>query len=189
MAQKLKLPPLPFALDALEPVIGALTVEAHHFGHQAAYVKNYNKLLKAKSKNKILLDFNYNGALLHQMYWENLIPGGSSSPSEILKKNFTSPYGKSKDIVKSLKEKALSIRGSGWSLLTVDKNGFLKVRGIQNHMLECLGREHPICVIDTWEHAYYLQYAFHKKVFFDNFMNLINWDVVEGRYLDYMENL
>lgn len=173
---------LPFSLDALEPVISTETMDAHYNGHYANYVKKYNELVSKKSRDHNLIKFNYYGAILHELYWENLIPGGTFYPTRILRENFATWFEGNRSIQEELLDILMKIKGSGWALLMAYPDGRIKAGWIQNHRLETIGQAEPICVIDAWEHSYYLQYKYHKKDFFEKCMQTINWDIVEERY-------
>lgn len=183
LVRRLQVKPLPFELDALEPVISAETMDAHYNGHYRNYIKKYNRLISKDYRNPEEINFNRNGAFLHEFYWESLIPGGRSEPSELLIDNFSTWFGGRRDIVRQLKEITGKIQGSGWGLLLSDKEGRIKVGAIQNHRLESVIYDNLLLVVDIFEHSYYLDYLYHKESFLDNFMDLINWDVVEERYL------
>ena len=173
--KKIKLGRLPFHLDDLEPIVSRETMETHYFGHHKGYVDKYNKLIKnpkPSSNHDKKLKFNLNGHILHSLYWENLIPSGSFGPSPFLKNHYNG------NLVQDLFESTLDIMGSGWGLLVATKRGDVQIKKIQNHNLS---NHNPICVIDFWEHAYYIDYRNNKKEFLANFMSLVNWDIVEDR--------
>lgn len=168
---KLTLVPTPYAFEALEPVISRQTVELHHDKHQAVYVNNFNLALESGK----ISSFNYNGAILHQIYWENmrtpiennLPPEGMFEDFEKLKQDFTNA--------------AITVEGSGWAVLWKTESG-LAVGQLEKHNLLGLNGATPILVLDVWEHAYYLDYKNDRKSYVENWWKLVNWDDVEKRF-------
>lgn len=173
---KLTLSPLPYAYDALEPVISREIMELHHDKHHAAYVNAYNAALEKELTREVIRDisFNYNGAILHDLFWANM-----RSPKE----QNQPPAGLIPDFEKILKDfhnAALTVEGSGWAVLWKTPEG-LQVGQLEKHNLLGLNGAKPILVLDVWEHAYYLDYKNDRKSYVENWWKVVNWDEVENR--------
>lgn len=184
LPNKIYLPPLPYNLDSLEPTINQDVLHTHYYGHHKGYVDKYNKLIELPVKNKEDLEFNYNGHLLHSLYWNSISPA-VQRPVGNLKQHLRSQFGA--DFENILKEKliklATSVKGSGWAVLALDVNSdLLRIRTIPNHQLEIINNMIPLLVIDSWEHAYYLQYKNKRDTFINAFYSLLNWEQAEERY-------
>jgi len=169
---KLTLPPLPYAYDALEPVISKNIVELHHDKHQASYVNNFNLALDAGK----ISSFNYNGAIMHQIYWENMrSPIENNLPPEAMFEDF-------EKLKQEFTNAAITVEGSGWAVLWKTESG-LAVGQLEKHNLLGLNGAIPILVLDVWEHSYYLDYKNDRKAYVENWWKLVNWEDV-GRRLN-----
>ncbi len=194
---------LPFATDALEPVIDQLTVEIHHGKHHATYVNNLNGLMANLpdfadlSLEELLLNLNkipetqrqpvlnnagqvYN----HNIYWESL-QGGQQ------KFELSPELGKQIDQFESYEnfqklwtEAGLTQFGSGWVWLSVDNNGKLVITKTPNADSPLLHGLKPILTMDVWEHAYYLKYQNKRAEYIANFFSIINWAEVSRKYAE-----
>jgi len=169
-AGKYVLSPLPYAFDALEPVIDARTVELHYNFHHKPAVAAANKaedgLALARETNDFALVKHYEKELalglsshiLHTIYWTNLSAKGGSPTGSLLKaieKNF-----KSLDKFKAhLTAATTSVEGAGWGILGyLPSSGKLMILQCENHQKLTAWGVVPILVLDVWEHAYYLKY-------------------------------
>jgi len=162
--------PLPYAYDALEPVISKKIMELHHDKHYAAYVNNFNVALE---QGKIS-SFNYNGAVMHDLFWNNM-----RAPVE----NNLPPEGMFPDFEKFKQEfstAAVTVEGSGWAVLWKTENG-LMIGQLEKHNLLGLNGATPVLALDVWEHAYYLDYLNDRKSYVEKWWNLVNWDDVQKR--------
>lgn len=194
------LSPLPYAFDALEPNIDALTMEIHHDRHHAAYVANLNnaiagtewegktieEILKNISKASAAIRNNGGGHYNHSLFWEVINPENKGYLSGDLKAAIEATFG-SVDEFKAEFKKAASTRfGSGWAWLCVKADGSLCICSSPNQdnplmdISECPGT--PILGLDVWEHAYYLKYQNKRPDYIDAFWNVVNWNVVEAKY-------
>ena len=170
MMNKLTVKPLPYSYDALEPVISKKIMELHHDKHYAGYVNNFNNLLDAGK----ISSFNYNGAIMHEIFWGNL-----RSPIE----NNLPPEGIFEDFAKFREEfsaAALMVEGSGWAVLWKTELG-MAIGQLEKHNLLGLNGAKPILVLDVWEHAYYLDYLNDRKKYIEEWWKIINWDNVANR--------
>lgn len=195
------LPSLPYAYDALEPIIDAATMEIHHSRHHKAYVDNLNKALEGNeaadasieslmanmSKHSPAVRNNGGGHYNHTMFWQILLPSGKSEgPNGKLSEAINNTFGS----LDALKEKIASAGatrfGSGWAWLCVDANKALCVCSTPNQdnplmdIAECPGT--PILGIDVWEHAYYLKYQNKRPDYLSAIWNVINWEQVSKNY-------
>ena len=185
--------PLPYAYDALEPVIDARTVELHYNFHHKPAVAAANKaedalalaresgdfaLLKHHEKE---LALNLSSHILHTLYWTSLSAKGGSPTGSLLKaveKDF-----KSFDKFKAqLVAATISVEGSGWGILgylpAADK---LMVLQCENHHKLTAWGIVPILVLDVWEHAYYLKYQNRRPEYVNKLFGIINWENVATR--------
>lgn len=193
------LPPLPYAFNALEPHIDALTMQIHHGKHHQAYVDNLNKAIAGtENENKSLEDLiasagkispavrnNGGGHWNHSFFWEILGPNAGGQPSGKLADAINQTFG-SFDALKEKVNTAGATRfGSGWAWLIVN-NGKLEVSSTPNQdnplmdVAEVKGK--PILGIDVWEHAYYLKYQNRRPEYLTNIWNVINWNKVAGHF-------
>lgn len=195
-----QLPSLPYAFDALEPYVDALTMEIHHGKHHAAYTNNLNAALKdtpneGKSIEELMshtsvlpiaVRNNGGGFYNHSLFWTILKPAGGGIPSGDLG-DAIQKYFSSFDKFKELFSNAAATRfGSGWAWLLVNQNKELIISSSPNQdnplmdISEIKGT--PILGLDVWEHAYYLKYQNKRPDYIAAFWNIINWDEVSRRF-------
>lgn len=189
------LPALPYAFDALEPHIDALTMHIHHGKHHAAYVNNLNNALAGKPEENQSLDEivrnisklpmavrnNGGGHWNHSMFWTLLSPNGGQASDD-----FTDAIHAAFGSVDTFKEQfnnAGATRfGSGWAWLIVNADKKLAICSTPNQdnplmdIAEVKGT--PILGLDVWEHAYYLKYQNRRPDYIQAFWNIINWNEV-----------
>ncbi len=195
-----QLPKLPYAYDALEPHIDALTMEIHHSKHHNGYTTNLNNAIAGTDlESKDILDIlanmdmdnaavrnNGGGFYNHDLFWKVMSPNGGGTPSGALAEAINAAYG-SFDSFKEAFSKAAATRfGSGWAWLCVHKGGKVEVCSSANQDnplmpgIGCGGV--PILGLDVWEHAYYLNYQNRRPDYIKAFFNVINWEEVSRRY-------
>jgi Fe-Mn family superoxide dismutase len=195
-----QLPALPYAFDALEPHIDAMTMEIHHDRHHATYVNNLNAALEghadlqAKSIEDLIANLdavpenirtavrnNGGGHANHSLFWEILSPNGGGAPTGELADAINSAFG-SFDNFKAEFAKAAATRfGSGWAWLIVD-GGSLAITSTPNQDSPLMEGKTPILGLDVWEHAYYLKYQNKRPDYIAAFWNVVNWEEVAKRY-------
>jgi Fe-Mn family superoxide dismutase len=188
----LSLPPLPYAENALEPVISAKTLSFHHGKHHQTYVENTNKLIAGTELADLPLDQivtvtagradranifnNASQAWNHGFYWRCLRPKGGGEPPTALKQKMEEAFGSVDACKKELADNAIAQFGSGWAWLVLEGSN-LKVVKTANADTPLTQGLKPLLTIDVWEHAYYLDYqnkrADHVKVVIDK---LTNWE-------------
>ena len=186
------LPPLPYADNALDPVISANTISFHYGKHHKAYVDNLNKLIAetefadltleeiitgtAGKADKTAIFNNAAQAWNHTFYWHSLSPKGGGEPPAMLKKKIEAFFGTLDVCKKELTTAAMAQFGSGWAWLVLDGDK-LKVVKTANADSPLIKGLKPLLTIDVWEHAYYLDYqnrrADYVKAVIDK---LINWN-------------
>ncbi len=186
------LPPLPYAENALEPVISAKTMGFHYGKHHKGYVENLNKLVagtefagmplekiitKTDGKaDKTAIFNNASQTWNHTFYWNSLKPKGGGEPPAALKKKITDSFGTLDDCKKELAAAATTQFGSGWAWLVLD-GVKLKVIKTGNADSPLIKRMTPLLTIDVWEHAYYLDYQNRRADYIAAVLEkLINWD-------------
>lgn len=190
-----ELPPLPYAYNALEPVLSEELLKLHHDKHHAGYVAGLNtaleKLKKARESNdaaqvKALsrdLAFHGSGHILHTLYWQSLKPGGSAAPQGIFADAVQRDFGSFDALKLHFTAAAKDVEASGWAVLAWEPLGRrLLVFTAEKHQDLTIWGVVPICVIDSWEHAYYLQYQNRRPEYVDKVFTLIDWQGVAGRF-------
>ncbi len=186
-----ELPPLPYPLEALEPVISANTLSFHYGKHHKGYVDNLNKLITGSelaglSLEKIITETSgkpdktaiFNNAAQvwnHIFYWKCLIPGGSSMPVA-LQVRIEESFGSVETCKKELSAAAAGQFGSGWAWLVLDGD-MLKVIKTANADSPLTRGMKPLLTIDVWEHAYYLDYQNRRLEYVNAIIDkLVNWE-------------
>ncbi len=186
------LPPLPYADNALEPVISANTISFHYGKHHKTYVDNLNNLVKGTDLESATLEsivnatagkadkapvFN-NAAQIwnHTFYWHSMKPHGGGKPSGKLAQMIDAAFGSYDEFRKQFSATTVSQFGSGWGWLVVD-GGALKVVKTGNAEVPFTKGQKPLLTIDVWEHAYYLDHQNKRAAYVDAVIDkLLNWD-------------
>lgn len=188
-----QLPVLPYAKDALEPVIGMGTIEYHHGKHHLAYVNNLNNLIKGTAFEQMSLEeiiLKSEGAIFnnaaqvwnHTFYFYSFKPGGGGVPKGGLAKAIENQWGSFEHFVKEFNAAALSLFGSGWAWLAKESNGNLVILKESNAGTPLTKGLTPILTFDVWEHAYYLDYQNRRGDYLSSLWGTIDWDAVSARY-------
>ena len=158
---------LPYSKTDLAPVMSEATIDYHYGKLAAGYVKKYNA---GEGDAK----FNEAGAYLHNVFFPQLQPPkGSNKPTGASKELIESKFGDFDLFKEKFTETAMSIQGSGWVYLS--KKGDIKT--IINHQI----KNDIALLVDWWEHAWALDYAYDKAKYLNNIWRIINWDVVNSR--------
>lgn len=198
MPEQYQLPPLPYSLDALEPIISAEIMNLHYNKHHLAYVNNLNKALEqyveAERKNDLAamialqsaIKFNGGGNINHSIFWTNLAPqsqGGGKPPEGELLEAINKEFGSLEKFIEQMNTKAAAIQGSGWGWLGYNKaKGRLEIATCDNQDPLSTKGLIPLLGIDVWEHAYYLQYKNVRPDYLKAIWNVVNWKNVSERY-------
>jgi Fe-Mn family superoxide dismutase len=192
---KIELPPLPYAYDALEPVLDEETLHLHHDKHHAGYVKGLiraeAKLKEARAKDDFSLikhwekevAYHGSGHILHSLYWDGLSPTGKSKPSGKLAKAIQTSFGSYEVFVKQMVASTNAVEGSGWGILAYQpKFNKLVILQCEKHQNLTQWGSIPIFVIDVWEHAYYLQYQNRRLDYIKKLFTILNWSWMEEQF-------
>lgn len=190
------LAPLPYADNALEPVITANTLSFHYGKHHKTYVDNLNNLvantdLAGQSLEQIIRAvagktdkagiFN-NAAQVwnHMFYWLSLSPNGGGEPPADLKQKIEQSFGSLEACKKEFANAAMTQFGSGWAWLVQDgdKIAVTKTGNAQSPITQNV---RPLLTIDVWEHAYYLDYQNRRVDYVNTILDkLINWEFAQS---------
>ncbi|KAI1430819.1 manganese superoxide dismutase [Xylaria sp. CBS 124048] len=193
-----KLPPLPYAYDALEPSISKQIMELHHQKHHQTYITNLNTALAASeaatAEGRLhdaaaqvpAIRFNAGGHINHTLFWEGLSPASSSDSKPASAPSLVAAIEQtwgSQDAFKSAFTAALlGLQGSGWGwLVRQAKTNQLGIVTTANQEAVVVG-DTPLLGVDMWEHAYYLQYLNGKAAYVENIFKVLNWKTAEHRF-------
>jgi len=188
---KFELPALPYAPEALEPVISANTISFHYGKHHQAYVNNLNNLIVGTRFENADLDeivmkadggiFN-NGAQVwnHTFYWEGLGAKNSVPTGKLLEK-INASFGTFENFKEVFADSAVKVFGSGWAWLVEDNEGNLKIVQTSNAGNPMRDGLKPLFTCDVWEHAYYLDFQNRRPDYVKAFWGIVNWKKVEER--------
>ena len=184
--------PLPYAENALEPVISAGTLQLHHGKHHRGYVDTLNRLVKgtpfaghslkavvkaaANVPAQVAIFHNAAQAWNHDFYWQSLKPNGGGLPPPALKKLIDSSFDGLESLKEELSAAATAQFGSGWAWLVLD-GAKLRVVKTANGDSPLTTHMKPLLVIDVWEHAYYLDRQNRRAEYVNGVIDtLINWE-------------
>jgi Fe-Mn family superoxide dismutase len=190
-----QLPELPFAKDALAPVMSAETLDYHWGKHHRAYVNKTNELigdqqqlsgaslidvvLQAKSSGDAKLFNNSAQIWNHSFFWQCLAPAGGQQPSGRLGQLISDGFGDTENLLQKLQEEAVNHFASGWAWLVLDRDQ-LKITSLHDADTPLVhdGMQ-PLFTLDVWEHAYYIDYRNERPKFATSVLsNIVNWDFV-----------
>jgi Fe-Mn family superoxide dismutase len=197
-----ELPDLPYAFDALEPHIDAMTMEIHHGKHHAAYVANLNAALDKHPElfdtplEALLGDLtsvpegirtavrnNGGGHANHSFFWPLLAGNGGGVPVGDLAAAIDGSFGSFDAFKEQFSTAAKTRFGSGWAWLSLDASGSLVVSSTANQDTPISDGARPIVGLDVWEHAYYLKYQNRRPDYVAAFWNVINWEQANSNFL------
>ncbi|MBT8051925.1 MAG: superoxide dismutase [Fe] [Gammaproteobacteria bacterium] len=188
-----ELPPLPYAKNALEPVISEETLDYHYGKHHQAYVTNLNNMVPGTEFENASLDdivmkasggiFN-NAAQVwnHTFYWNCLSPHGGGEPSGALADAINSAFGSFDTFKDEFTKSAVGNFGSGWTWLVKNADGSVELVNTTNAGNPMTEGKTPLLTIDVWEHAYYVDYRNARPKYLAEVWKLINWDFVAANY-------
>ena len=194
------LPELPYAYDALEPNIDAMTMEIHHSRHHQTYINNLNATLEGtgledvpveelvanldrvpEAKRQAVIN-NGGGHANHSMFWQMMSPNGGGNPQGDVAKAIDAELGGLEAFKEEFKKAALGRFGSGWAWLSITPEKKLVVENTLNQDSPLMHGNTPLLGLDVWEHAYYLKYQNKRPDYIAAFFNVVNWEDVERRY-------
>ncbi len=195
------LPALPYAFNALEPHIDAMTMEIHHGKHHQAYITNLNKALESapdlasKSLEELLANNcaiapdaiktavrNHGGGHYnHSMFWSILGPQGGGAPVGNLAQAITGAFGGFDTFKEKFNAAAAGRFGSGWAWLVKGAGG-VEISSSANQDCPLMEGKFPVIGLDVWEHAYYLKYQNRRPDYINAWWNVVNWAEAEKRF-------
>ncbi len=191
-----KLPPLPYAYDALEPYIDRETMRLHHDKHHQSYVDGLNRaereLENARRTNDFSLikhwerelAFHGAGHYLHTIFWSVMSPDGGGTPTGEIRNEINRSFGSFAAFKSQFSEAANNVEGGGWAILVWSPRARrLEILTAEKHQNLSQWDIVPLLVLDVWEHAYYLKYKNERKKYVENWWNIVNWREVENRYV------
>jgi Fe-Mn family superoxide dismutase len=196
------LPELPYAYDALEPVIDAETMELHHSRHHQTFVDNLNEavaegtladdltveaIVAAAGTYPDTIRNNAGGHWNHSFFWQIMAPTGEGgAPSEELLAAIEAVYGSLQSFQEAFEEAGANQFGSGWVWLIINDSDELEITTTPNQdnplmdVAEVQGT--PILGNDVWEHAYYLTYNNRRAEYLSSWWDVVNWEEVSAHY-------
>ena len=200
-----KLPILPYLFQDLEPYVDIHTMGLHYHKHEMNYLNKLNLLLiknnydykypieeliyhidefPIEDREDIL--YNLGGVLNHNLYFKSMSPK-RVLPSDKLKDDIESKYGSVDKFLLEFKNKALELKGVGYTFLVVNDNGTLDIINLSNQDLPQLLGYIPLLNMDMWEHAYYLNYKNEKSNYIDNFFLIVDFINANSLYNSLMK--
>ena len=182
-----KLPPLPYAMDALQPHISKETLEFHYGKHHQAYATNLNNLIKGTEFENLSLEeiikkssagvFNNSAQIWnHTFYWNSLSPKGGGKPSGALAAAIDKKWGSFDAFKDAFTKSAVSNFGSGWTWLVKKADGTVDMVNTTGAGTPLTGPDTALITCDVWEHAYYVDYRNRRPDYVGAFWNLVNWE-------------
>ena len=191
--KKFELMALPYAPEALEPVISRETLNFHHGKHLAAYVNNLNTLLPGSGMEDLSLEEivckatggiqNNAGQIMnHELYFGQFAaPKQDNAPSGKMAEAIARDFGSFEAFKEEFQKKGATLFGSGWVWLSADKDGKLVITQEANAANPIQKGLTPLLTFDLWEHAYYLDYQNRRPDHLAALWQIIDWKAVEGR--------
>ena len=192
--KKFELMALPYAMDALEPVISRQTLEFHHGKHLAGYVNNLNGLLEGSPLAGLPLEeivlkaegglLNNAGQILnHNLYFGQFrAPKADNAPTGKLAEVIVRDFGSFEAFKEAFQKGGATLFGSGWVWLSADKDGKLVITQEANAANPVQKGLKPLLTFDVWEHAYYLDYQNRRPDHLAALWQIIDWEIIEQRY-------
>jgi superoxide dismutase, Fe-Mn family len=193
------LPDLPYAFDALEPHIDALTMEIHHDKHHGTYVTNVNNALdgsdladlpieellqqldRVPEDKRTAVRNNGGGHYNHSLFWTSMSGSGGGEPDGELANAIASAFGSFADFQGQLKAAGLGRFGSGWAWLIKDGSD-VAIVSTPNQDNPITDGKTPLLGVDVWEHAYYLRYQNRRADYLDAWWNVVDWNEIGKRF-------
>ena len=192
--EKFELMVLPYAVEALEPVISKQTLEFHHGKHLAGYVNNLNGLLPGSGFEEMTLEeivckatggiLNNAGQILnHELYFGQFCaPKADNAPKGKLAEAIVRDFGSFEAFKDSFQKGGATLFGSGWVWLSADQNEKLVITQEPNAANPVQKGLKPLLTFDVWEHAYYLDYQNRRPDHLAALWRIVDWHVIEQRY-------
>jgi len=193
-----QLPELPYAYDALAPIVSEDIMRLHHQKHHQAYVDKLNAALDTQPelKDQSLVQLlahvddlpstvakairnQGGGHYNHSLFWQCMTPQHIEVADGRLAEAIIAKWGSMDEFMGAFSAEATSLFGSGWVWLTRD----LEIIALPNQDTPMmLGKGEPLMGLDVWEHAYYLDYRNRRDEYIKNWWRVVNWPFIESRY-------
>jgi superoxide dismutase, Fe-Mn family len=188
-----ELPALPYAKDALAPVLSAETIDYHYGKHHQTYVTNLNNLIAGTEFSDMSLTdiiLNASGGLFnnaaqvwnHTFYWNCLSPTGGGAPTGAVAAAIAATFGSFDEFKKQFAQAATTNFGSGWTWLVQNSDGSIEIFNTANAGTPITSGKTALLTIDVWEHAYYIDYRNARPKYLETMWEKINWDFVAANY-------
>ena len=193
--------PLPYAYNALEPVIDAMTMEIHYSKHAATYAKNVKEAATAESvdiskpiedvlakvsKYSVKMRNNAGGHYNHELFWKTFKANGEGKPSGKLLAAIEKDFNSFDAFKTQFSDAGKNRFGSGWAWLVVGADKKLVTGSTPNQDNPLMDvadiKGFPLLGLDVWEHAYYLHYQNRRPEYIENWWKVVNWDFVQKRF-------
>ena len=192
---------LPYAHDALNPVVDTATMQIHHGKHHQAYVTNLNKALDSapdlagKSIEDLLANGcaavpeairtavrnNGGGHANHTMFWQVMGANAGGAPSGNIAVAITAAFGSFDNFKEKFEAAGMGRFGSGWAWLVLDGSS-LAIASTPNQDTPLMEGKYPVFGVDVWEHAYYLHYQNRRADYLKAWWGVANWAAIEARF-------
>jgi Fe-Mn family superoxide dismutase len=187
------LPPLPYAMDALQPHISKETLEYHYGKHHQTYVTNLNNLIKGTEYENAPLEgiikkssggvFNNSAQVWnHTFFWNCMAPNAGGAPTGALADAINAKYGSFDKFKEEFTKSCVTNFGSGWTWLVKKGDGSVDIVNTSNAGTPLTTADKPLLTCDVWEHAYYIDYRNARPKFVEAFWNVVNWDFVAKNF-------
>ncbi len=180
------LPPLPYAMDALAPIISKETLEFHYGKHHQTYVTTLNNLIPGTEFESASLEeivkkssggvFN-NAAQIwnHTFYWNSMAPNAGGEPTGKLADAIKAKWGSVAAFKEAFNKSAAGNFGSGWTWLVKKPDGSVDIVNTSNAATPLTTADVPLLTCDVWEHAYYIDFRNARPKYLESFWSLVNW--------------
>lgn len=191
---KNEMPKLPYPQNGLEPVISAETIEYHYGKHLQTYVTNLANLTKGSADESKEVEeivrtapdggiFNNAGQVLnHTLYFlQFTAPKADNVPTGKLKELIIRDFGSVEEMKTQFENAAVTLFGSGWAWLSLNKDGKLQITKESNAGNPLRQGNKPLLCFDVWEHAYYIDYRNRRAEHVKKLWDIIDWNVIEQR--------
>lgn len=198
---------LKYDYNALEPHISEKTLETHYNSHYLKYLKKLNDILEKNNfkfqypvkellknidifpiKDRDDIIYNAGGVINHELYFDSMIPNSSKMIPEPLNGALIEKFGTIDAFIKQFVDLSSFLPGSGYTFLVVKPSKELYLINLANQDSPYSFGMIPILNIDVWEHAYYLDYRNNRKNYIENFLELINFDEVNKKYIQILNS-
>ena len=188
------LPALPYARNALAPLISEETLDFHYGKHHQTYVTNLNNLIKGTEFENLSLEeiikkssggiYNNSAQVSnHTFFWNSMKPNGGGSPTGALADAINAKWGSFDDFKKAFQTSAVGNFGSGWTWLVKKTDGSVDIVNMGAAGTPLTTGDKALLTIDVWEHAYYIDYRNARPKFVETFLaSLANWDFASANF-------